>query len=109
MRTAARIAGPPRITRLLALAVRFEGLLEDRTVRDYAELTHLGRVSRARITQIMSLRRLAPLIQKRILAVSDVSAPGAVMNERRLRGVAQHWDWREQMRMWEKLEDNLGK
>jgi hypothetical protein len=50
----------PRITRLLALAVRFEGLLQDGTVRDYAELARLGGVSRARITQIMSLRSLAP-------------------------------------------------
>jgi hypothetical protein len=31
----------PRITRLLALAVRFEGLLQDGTVRDYAEITSL--------------------------------------------------------------------
>src|ERR1022692_1512914 len=51
--TAARL---PRITRLLALAVRFEGLLQEGTVRDYADLARLGGVSRARITQIMSLR-----------------------------------------------------
>jgi hypothetical protein len=37
----------PRITRLLALAVRFEGLLRDGTVRDYAELARLGGASRA--------------------------------------------------------------
>ena len=44
--------------RLLALAVRFEGLLQEGTVRDYADLARLGGVSRARITQIMSLRHL---------------------------------------------------
>jgi hypothetical protein len=49
------------------LAVRFEGLLREGTVRDYAELARLGGVSRARITQIMSLRNLAPVIQERIL------------------------------------------
>ena len=37
--TAARL---PRITRLLALAVRFEGLLQEGTVRDYAELARLA-------------------------------------------------------------------
>ena len=42
--------------------MRFEGLLEEGTVRDYAELARLGGVSRARITQIMSLRKLAPAI-----------------------------------------------
>src|ERR1017187_2862441 len=51
--TAARL---PRITRLLALAVRFDGLLQEGPVRDYADLARLGGVSRARITQIMSLR-----------------------------------------------------
>jgi DNA invertase Pin-like site-specific DNA recombinase len=97
----------PRITRLLALAVRFEGLLQDGTVGDYAELARLGGVSRARITQIMSLRRLAPAIQERILALAAVSSPAEVVNERLLRGLAQCWDWREQMRMWEQLEGDL--
>ena len=67
MTTAARL---PRITRLVALAVRFEGLLQDGTVRDYADLARLGGVSRARITQIMSLRSLAPVIQERILGAT---------------------------------------
>jgi site-specific DNA recombinase len=99
--TAARL---PRITRLLALAVRFEGLLQDGTVRYYADLARLGGVSRARITQIMSLRHLAPAIQERILALPAVSSPTEEgMNERVLRGVAQRYDWREQMRMWEEL------
>ena len=72
----------PRITRLLALAVRFEGLLQDGTVKDYAELARLGGVSRARITQIMSLRTLAPAIQERILALPAASSPTAVVNDR---------------------------
>ena len=31
----------PRIARLLALAIRFEGLLREETIRDYAELARL--------------------------------------------------------------------
>jgi DNA invertase Pin-like site-specific DNA recombinase len=105
MTTVARL---PRITRLLALAVRFEGLLHDGTVRDYAELARLGGVSRARITQIMSLRHLAPVIQERILALPAVwSAAEEGVNERQLRGMAQRCDWREQMQMWEELESGL--
>ena len=101
---ATTVARLPRITRLLALAVRFEGLLQEGTVRDYADLARLGGVSRARITQIMSLRHLAPVIQERILALPAVSSPTEEgMNERLLRGVAQRYDWREQMRMWEEL------
>ena len=77
-------------------------------MRDYAELARLGGASRARITQIMSLRHLAPAIQERILAWPEVSWHGEGVNERLLRGMAQRWDWREQMRMWEKLESALG-
>jgi DNA invertase Pin-like site-specific DNA recombinase len=107
--TAAAPAGRlPRITRLLALAVRFEGLLRDGAVRDYAELARLGGVSRARITQIMSLRMLAPAIQERILALPAVSLDTDAWNERLLRGMAQRWDWREQLRMWEELEGDRG-
>src|SRR5262249_32149429 len=57
----------PRIARLLALAHRFEGLLRDGAVKDYAELARLGHVTRARITQVMNLLLLAPGIQEAIL------------------------------------------
>jgi hypothetical protein len=44
----------------MALAIRFEGLLREETIQDYAELARLGRVTRARMTQIMKLLDLAP-------------------------------------------------
>jgi hypothetical protein len=58
------IGSIPRIARLMALAIRFEGLLRDGTIRDYAELARLGRVTRARMTQIMKLLLLAPDLQE---------------------------------------------
>lgn len=45
----------PRIARLMALAIRLEGLIRQETIRDYAEAARLGRVTRARMTQIMQL------------------------------------------------------
>jgi hypothetical protein len=39
----------PRIARLMALAIRFEGLVRQGTIRDYAELARRGRVTRARM------------------------------------------------------------
>ncbi len=42
----------PRVAKLMALAIRFEGLIRDGVVADYAELAPLGHVTRARITQI---------------------------------------------------------
>ncbi len=48
----------PRISKLMALAIKFDGLLREGVVRDYADLARLGGVSRARITQIMNLLNL---------------------------------------------------
>ena len=35
----------PRVARLMALAIRFEGLLKAGVVKDYAELARLGHVT----------------------------------------------------------------
>ena len=57
----------PRIARLLALAIRLEGLIRQGALRDYAEIARRGRVTRARMTQIMKLLDLAPDLQEQIL------------------------------------------
>ena len=89
----------PRIARLMALAIRFEGMLRDETIQDYAELARLGRVTRARITQIMKLRHLAPDIQEQILFLSDIKG----INERNLRPIISRIDWSEQRRLFQKV------
>ena len=93
----------PRIARLMALAIRFEGLLRDGTVRDYAELARLGRVTRARMTQIMKLHDLAPDIQEEILFLPVIKG----LNERNLRPIASRIDWDEQRRMFQKITGRL--
>ena len=90
----------PRITRLMALAIRFEGLLREGTLRDYAELARLGRVSRARITQIMKLLDLAPDIQEQILFWRCAKG----INERNLRPVASRINWNEQRNLFQKMQ-----
>ena len=92
-----------RITRLLALAIRFEGLLQEETVQDYAELARLGQVTRARMTQIMKLLDLAPDIQEQLLFLAPI--PG--LNERNLRPVVSRIDWREQRRLFQKITGSL--
>ena len=89
----------PRIARLMALAIRFEGLLRNETIRDYAELARLGRVTRARMTQIMKLLLLAPDIQEQILFLPLIKG----LNERNLRSIVSRIDWNEQQRMFEKI------
>src|SRR5262249_54426918 len=43
----------PRVARLMALAIRLEGLLRKGAIKDQADLASLGQVSRARISQIL--------------------------------------------------------
>lgn len=45
----------PRITRLMALAIKFQDMVDLGDVRDFANLARLGHVTRARLTQIMNL------------------------------------------------------
>ena len=57
----------PRISRLMALAIRFDRLIKEGEITDQADLARLGNVSRARVTQIMNLLQLAPEIQEALL------------------------------------------
>ena len=88
-----------RIARLMALAIRFEGLVNDGTVRDYADLARRGHVTRARMTQIMKLLHLAPDIQERILFLPPIEG----LNERNLRSIVSTVDWDEQRRMFREV------
>jgi hypothetical protein len=86
----------PRLTRLMALAIKFQDMIDRGEVKDYAEIAELGYVTRARVTQIMSLLQLAPDIQEQILS-GVLSKPLA---ERHIRRVVSAVDWCQQRRRW---------
>ena len=90
----------PRVTRLLALAHRFEKLIRDGDVRDYAELARLGHVTRARLSQIMDLLLLAPDIQEQILFLPAVEAGDDPVTERQVRRIVAVAEWGKQRRVW---------
>lgn len=87
-----------RITRLLALAVKLDGLRKDGIVKNYTELARLGRVSRARVTQIMNLLNLAPDIQEDILLSPKMRVP-----ETSIRALSAEVIWSRQREQWQKL------
>ena len=97
----------PRVAKLMALAMRFEGLIQDGVVADYAELARLGHVSRARITQIGNLLNLAPDIIEAILFLPAVEKGKDPITERDLRTIVAVADWKKQRRMWRTLVKNL--
>ena len=51
----------------MALAIKFQEMVDRDEVRDYADLARLGYMTRARITQIMNLLNLAADKQEAIL------------------------------------------
>ena len=57
----------PRLARFLALALRLEGQLRQGVFKDCGEVARVGHVTRARVSQILSLVHLAPDIQEAIL------------------------------------------
>ncbi len=83
----------PRIARLMALAIKFQEMLDRKEVRDYADLARLGYVTRARLTQIMNLLLLAPDIQERLLSAGSSNSGNPAPTERQLRAVTSvpHW------------------
>lgn len=98
--TAPPIAEPspariPRISRLMALAIHFDGLIRRGTVRDYADLARLGGVSRARITQIMNLLNLPPWKQEELLFLKPPRGKDG-LNERNIRAIAAPSSWKKQ-------------
>ena len=94
----------PRVSRLMALALRFEYLLERGAVRDQAELAEIGHVTRARITQIMNLLHLAPDIQEALLTLPRVTIGRDPLVERQLRAIATELDWGRQRAAWRVLQ-----
>lgn len=100
---AAPLGNLTRVTRLMALAIRFEQLIRDGEVRDLADIARLGHVTRARVTQIMNLLHLAPDIQEAILFLPRVEEGRDPLTERDLRPIAALPDWRKQRTQWRAL------
>lgn len=90
----------PRVSRLMALAIRFDRLLSDGIVSDLSELARLAHVTQPRMTQIMNLLHLAPDIQEEILHLPTVKAGDDPITERDLRPIAAMRDWRKQGMAW---------
>ena len=90
----------PRISRLMALAIRFDRLIKEGEITDQADLARLGNVSRARVTQIMNFLQLAPDIQEAILFLPLTISGRDPIREHHIRPIAAEIKWAKQRRMW---------
>jgi hypothetical protein len=99
----------PRVSRLLALAHRLERLLRTGVVKDYAAAARLGHVTRARISQVMSLLYLAPDIQEQILFLPRIERGRDPVILHDLLPIAAAADWSRQRRLWRRLWEAFGR
>ncbi len=97
----------PRVTRVMAMALHFDGLLQDGTVSDTIVLARLAKVTQPRITQVMSLLHLAPDIQEEILYLPLVTAGRDPIHEKPLRKISAEIDFKIQRRLWEQLKERV--
>ena len=97
----------PRVSKLMALAIRFDELLTDGKVADQSELARLAYVTQPRMTQIMNLLHLAPDIQEEILHLPPVVEGRDPVTERDLRPIARLMDWKKQRAMWRSVRNSL--
>lgn len=93
----------PRVARLMALAIRIDGLITEGAIADLAEAAAVGHVSRARMTQIANLLLLAPDIQLALLELPRVRAGRDPIVETHLRPIAADPCWQRQRTAWERL------
>jgi len=90
------------VVELLRQAQEWRRQLDSGDVRTQAEIARRERITRARVTQIMALIRLAPEIQERALALPDTIRRPTI-TERALRPIAQATDHEVQLVLFEKL------
>jgi DNA invertase Pin-like site-specific DNA recombinase len=93
----------PRIAKLMALALKFEQMIREGVVHNYAVLAALGQVSRSRLTQVMNLLNLAPDIQEQILFLTWETAEQCGIHERSVRQLSSQLSWIKQRARWQVL------
>jgi hypothetical protein len=90
----------PRISKLMALAIRFDGLIRAGKVGDQSELARLAHVTQPRMTQIMNLLHLAPDIQEELLFLPPVMVGKGPIHEKMLRPITAEVCWSRQRELW---------
>ena len=95
--------GISRVARLMALAIRFESLVRAGQVASYADVARLGRVTRARVSQIANLLHLAPDLQEELLFWRRPQRGRDPLHLARLQPIAAAFDWKKQRRLWGEL------
>jgi hypothetical protein len=87
----------------MALAIRFEALIDQHPELSHVDLARLSGVSRSRITQIFNLLYLAPDLQERLIFLSPKLRGRDEIHEPALRKLTQIADWQQQRLQFEAM------
>jgi hypothetical protein len=96
----------PRVTQVLALALSFQNMIATGSAHNYTDLANRTGVTTERLSQVMKLIWLAPVIQEEILWLPASSARHP-LTERAVRSIAARWSWPEQLKLWGSLKKEL--
>jgi hypothetical protein len=102
-RKAPKAPRTPRVVELLRKAIEWQALIESGEASNQAAVARREGITRARVTQVMGMLRLAPEIQVRVLSLPDMVRRPAI-TERALRPIAQLEDPREQWTAYSSLK-----
>src|SRR5687768_6874163 len=97
----------PRVSKLMALAIRLDQLMREGKVAEQSELARLAHVTQPRMTQIMNLLHLAPDIQEQILVLPAVERGRDPLSERDLRTISSRISWSQQRAAWQRLAGGI--
>jgi hypothetical protein len=94
------------VTQVLALALSFQDMIATGKARNHQELAHRAGVTAERLSQVMKLIWLAPVIQTEILYLAG-SGGRYPLTESAVRRIAAKWLWSEQLELWGRLKTDL--
>jgi hypothetical protein len=99
-----KVAKTPRVVELLRKAIEWQVLLESGEIVNQADIARQEGITRARVTQVMGMLRLAPELREKILSMPKV-VRRPLLTERGLRPIATITDYHDQIREFHKLLD----
>ena len=94
---------PPRISRLMALAIRYADALDRGELQSLNDLAERAHVSQPRVTQVLNLIWLAPDIQEALLFLPPTVNGRELIHEKRLRPLTKELCWKRQREQWRQI------
>ena len=95
------LQGEPRLRQSLILAYQVDQLIADGRAKDFSQAAQWLNITKARLSQIMSLINLAPAIQEEILLTDSLKL--RKISVQQILPITAESDWNRQIYLWKAL------